>query len=102
MQIDLRNTELDQENGIVLFISGEEGDKYPELRIIMTEEDMPGLRQIWEQGCTAEFRKQMGTSEQMANHEELWAYLLTKEGELGDFARAGHEAYKTLCASRPT
>jgi hypothetical protein len=28
----------------------------------------------------------MGRSEQMDKHEELWAYLLTREGELGDFA----------------
>jgi hypothetical protein len=85
MKYEMRDENL---AGIILLISGEPGEKHPNLAVAISEEPVPSLRQIWEQGKQVEMLMRVATE---ADTIKLWEHMLTMPGELGDRVRARRE-----------
>jgi hypothetical protein len=96
MQVGLFDTRLNpvdtidgvMNEGIALIINGEPGDKYPQLRIVVSEKDVPDMRLVWEQGKVLTVLDWLSSDEQRKTHELMWEIMLTVDGATGDFARA--------------
>jgi hypothetical protein len=96
MKIDMMDTnQLPQGEelhgrGICMYAIGEPGDKHPNLRVVVEEESMPVMRQVWELGKQAELIKTVLDSMQkgeMWDFNLLWEHMLTLPGKEGEHAR---------------
>lgn len=70
--------------GIAVLIHGTPTSKYPNMRMMLTEDQMPGLRQVWESQRQVEFIMAIS---QTTNFDALWEHVLSLDKPEGELAR---------------